>query len=465
MSLMNEVPDKFWSLFRSKRRELYIDSLIKINEEYQYNNYFMTMEICIQVLSNYFQEQKITIDQDELDIEEDEINALVPPATRVIRWLISTGWLKKLEDFSMGVTNVVIPDYAAVMVEAFWRLYSEEDEDTDVYIQSVYAMLFAYKNDSGRKDAKLLNSALISTKRLNKVLQNMLHNMDKFFSDLLEQNFYADLLKEHLDGYVEEVVRKKYHILKTSDNFYQYIVDIKKWLKDIEEDEYTRLIRLEEQETESETERTLLEIQRKRIDETFEVINGIERGMRDIELRIHNMDKEHMKYVRGTVVRLNYLLNEDKDTRGLMIQLLHAIAESEDPRKQTRQVAAHMNFAHINMLLRRSFPVKRKRREKFTENLQPDEIPKELSQEEVLALNKMNQRYSKKQIEWFIEKRMVEGRLEVTEETITDDKSFEKLILAYDYALRKDSKFEVLSDDRVIRQGKYTYPGLIFIRK
>ena len=29
----------------------------------------------------------------------------------------------------------------------------------------------------------------------------------------------GDLLKEHLDGYVEEIVRKKYHILKTSDNF------------------------------------------------------------------------------------------------------------------------------------------------------------------------------------------------------------------------------------------------------
>lgn len=36
----------------------------------------------------------------------------------------------------------------------------------------------------------------------------MLHNMDKFFARLLEQQFYGDLLKEHLDGYVEELSGK-----------------------------------------------------------------------------------------------------------------------------------------------------------------------------------------------------------------------------------------------------------------
>ena len=38
----------------------------------------------------------------------------------------------------------------------------------------------------------------------------MLHNMDKFFGKLLEQRDYGSLLKDHLEGYVEEVVNKKY---------------------------------------------------------------------------------------------------------------------------------------------------------------------------------------------------------------------------------------------------------------
>ena len=109
--------------------------------------------------------------------------------------------------------NIVIPDYAAVFVSAFARLAGEDEDDTQVYIQNIYAILFAFKNDP-RCNISLLKTALVNTRRLNKTLQDMLHNMDQFFASLLEQKSYGDLLQEHLDGYVEEIVRKKYHILK-----------------------------------------------------------------------------------------------------------------------------------------------------------------------------------------------------------------------------------------------------------
>ena len=41
MILMNEIPDRFWSLFRSVNRSTYIEAL-KINEEYEYSNYFLS---------------------------------------------------------------------------------------------------------------------------------------------------------------------------------------------------------------------------------------------------------------------------------------------------------------------------------------------------------------------------------------------------------------------------------------
>ena len=76
--------------------------------------------------------------------------------------------------------NIVIPDYAAVMIEAFSRLLGDDEDETQVYIQNVYAILFSLKNDP-RSSVSLLNTALINTKKLNKSLQDMLHNMDKFF--------------------------------------------------------------------------------------------------------------------------------------------------------------------------------------------------------------------------------------------------------------------------------------------
>ncbi len=52
MKMRFEIPDGFWSLFRSVNRETYIEALLAINEEYEYNNYFLTKEACIQVLSD-----------------------------------------------------------------------------------------------------------------------------------------------------------------------------------------------------------------------------------------------------------------------------------------------------------------------------------------------------------------------------------------------------------------------------
>lgn len=65
----------------------------------------------------------------------------------------------------------------------------------------------------------MLKTALHNTRQLNRSLQTMLHSMEGFFGRLLEQTDYGALLGEHLNGYVEDVVGQKYHILKTGDNF------------------------------------------------------------------------------------------------------------------------------------------------------------------------------------------------------------------------------------------------------
>ena len=210
MQLRFEIPESFWSLFRSVNRETYIEALTAINEEYQYSNYFLTREVCIQVLRDLYMKKQIELKREE---DETEFDMLETPSARILNWLIRKGWLKKIEDYNTLVTNIVIPDYAAIFVDAFERLSTEDLEETEIYIQNVYATLFSFKNDP-RVNLNMLRTALINTRRLNKALQDMLHNMDKFFARLLEQQFYGDLLKEHLDGYVEEIVKKKYHIFK-----------------------------------------------------------------------------------------------------------------------------------------------------------------------------------------------------------------------------------------------------------
>jgi hypothetical protein len=450
MKLLNEIPYVFWGLFRSKNREVYIDALLKINEEYQYSNYYLSREVCIQTLSNHFAQSKITVEQDDM---EDEFDVLEPPATRILNWLLRAQWLRKVDDYSSMSVNIVIPDYAAVFIEAFVQLSSEEDDAAQVYIQNIYAILFSLKNDS-RANISLLNTALVNTRKLNKSLQDMLHNMDKFFSSLLEQKFYGELLREHLEGYVGEIVKKKYHIIKTSDNFYLYKTDIKRWICDMREDTaWMEQVCLRNGKSMEEAD-------------IMEQLDLVERGFDDIEHRIANMDKEHSKYVRATVTRLNYLLNEEDNMRGLVIQLFNRLAEEEDPDDMINRIGEKMNLSQVTILSEKSLYKKRKNKQDFTENLEPDEEIIELTKEEILKLNKIKNRYSKKQIEEFIAERITEGKLIVNEDTIRSDEDFEKLVLAYDYSTRKDSIYRIVEQDRKeINNGKYKYPSLVFVDK
>ncbi|MDD3253363.1 MAG: DUF5716 family protein [Lachnospiraceae bacterium] len=462
MSLIQEIPDHFWGLFRSCNREIYMEALRCINEEYEYSNYYLSREVCIQTLNAYFSQKNVGLLWDEY---EGELDVLEPVATRILNWLIRTGWLRKVEDYNSLTTNIVIPDYAAVMIEAMDKLMSEEEDETQIYIQNVYAILFSLKHDR-RANMSLLNTALVNTRRLNKTLQDMLHNMDKFFGSLLEQRVYGELLRDHLEGYVEEVVRKKYHILKTSDNFYMYKADIKQWLRQMREDTTWMAGLCGRSRGRSGTETQPSEA------DVIEKLDLIERGFDDIEHRIANMDKEHSKYVRATVSRLNYLLNEDDDMRGMVIQLLNQLAagSGEKQERMIRAIGGRMNLSQVDLLSAESLYRRRKRKVDFQEGLVPEEVQEELSREELLDLNKIKRRYSQQQIETFVSERMKNGVMEVTEDTVQEKEDFEKLILAYDYSIRRRSLFEAVQcgdgeEPEMVDNGRFRYPKLMFIRR
>ena len=454
MQLMNEIPDTFWSLFRSVNRDIYIEALLCINEEYEYNNYFLTKEVCIQILSDMNAKKRFELQREENDTDFDMLET---PSSRILNWLLRAGWLKRIEDYNTLVTNIVIPDYAAVMIDAFEKLNSEDASETDIYIQNVYATLYAFRNDP-RASIGLLRTALVNTRRLNKALQDMLHNMNKFFAKLLQQDSYSGILREHLDSYVEEIVWKKYHILKTSDNFYIYKMDIKKCLREIRDDE-AFIMKVQARS------KMLGDNQ----DDVLDLLDLIERGFDDIEHRIANMDKEHTKYVRATVTRMNYLLSGETDTKGLVVQLLNRISAEENGVKKEeklRKTAERMNLSYLEILSEKSLYKRRKSRTDFISKMETEEETEDLNREEVLKMNRIQMRYSRAEIEEFIQAHMTGDIMDAGAMKDMTDEDFEKLILAYDYSTRRNSKYAALNEeDRMVENGRYRYPDLKFIQR
>ena len=467
MQFYYEIPASFWSLFRSVNRDVYIEALLAVNDEYQYNNYFLSREACLQILSDLCARTGCGLKREE---EETDEEAQETAPRRILNRLLRFGWLRRVEDYSTMTANIVIPDYASVMIEAFERLASEPEEDTQVYIQNVYATLFSFKNDA-RMNLSMLRTALVNTRKLNRALQDMLHNMDRFFGRLLEKRNYGELLREHLKGYVEEVVERKYHILKTSDNFYIYKTDIRRWLQEMREDTaWVERVRKKQRTRNAPepggTETALFWTRRAaREEDVLDLIDQIERGFEMIERRIASLDREHSKYIRATLSRLNYLLSGESDRHGLLIQLLNRLGEPEEEAEMERRLrltAEKMNLASWDVLGENAI-YRGRRRKNFMKELEPEEKDPELSREEILRLNRIHHRFTRAQVEEYIEEHMENGCLDTGLLSVESDEDFEKLILAYDDAMRKDSPYRVtVREDGEIDNGSYRYPRLTF---
>lgn len=452
MKEIYKLPQQFWSVFSSRNRYIYMEALLTIYEEYLYNDYFLTKETCIQLIAEHFSDRIVDISADD---EEQDLDNFEPMATKILNRLVRFGWMKKVEDYSSFKSNIIIPDYASIFIETIKRLNNPDSEEQDLYIQNVYTSIYSFYHDT-KAGIELLKAARTNTTRLNRSLQDMLHNMDRFFGALLEKNNYEDLLLEHLNGYVEMIVNKKYSLLKTSDNFYIYKNDIKKLLRIIAEDENRLNLLKHKMMAEGKKEEDIE-------NEFADIIYEIDRGIINMEKRISHIDTEHSKYIKATVSRLEYLLSNDDSMQGNVIALLNLMS-GERNSKLYPQVASSILLNDSTVITADNFYKKRGKRKQFEETVEVEMgSEEELSKEDILRINHNKSRYNKVQIEAFIMDRMEGGSFKTKEHVIDTDEEFELLILAYDYSIRRASPFHVVPGEKVmITNGKYSYPDMIF---
>ena len=90
----------------------------------------------------------------------------------------------------------------------------------------------------------------------------------------------------------------------------------------------------------------------------------------------------------------------------------------------------------------------------------------QLDKYDILRLNRIQMRFSKKQIEEFIENNMEDEVMDASKINIADEEEFEKLILAYDYSTRKNSRYMVLEEEpEMVEKDGYRYPALRFVKR
>lgn len=152
------------------------------------------------------------------------------------------------------------------------------------------------------------------------------------------------------------------------------------------------------------------------------------------------------------------------ERHGLLVQLLNHLGADREPEEQAEklaQVAERMQLTGFSVLNEPAL-YRQRRRRRFEDELTGEEKQKEMSREDILRMNQIRHRFTRKEIEDFIGSHMEDGVLETDRITLQNDEDFEKLILAYDLSVRRSSPYRVVVQEEQLENGTYRYPKMGF---
>jgi hypothetical protein len=181
MNLFEAIPANLFSIFNSKNREIYVNTLFALRQSFK-------QELSIEK-ENLIHQLATSLHQDllNLDIEEaEEVNdgkKLSKDALSLSRFLIKrlaeTGWI----EFEYGVDTsfkeyITLSPYSIKIINTLYAIALEDEQGYNTYMYSIYSNLV--QADSERKDfmyAALLN-AYDRTQELENELKTLNENIN-----------------------------------------------------------------------------------------------------------------------------------------------------------------------------------------------------------------------------------------------------------------------------------------------
>ena len=267
-------------------------------------------------------------DADSL-VEEVGMNTLSGRAHALIRRLTQTGWLEVVPDDTSLGEQLLVPEYASLLLEAFERIVNPTEKPYNSYVYGTYSALKT-ANEEREYMFQALQSAYDNTRALLESLKGLLHNMHKFYQNLQKQTAVRDLLAEHFDEYQVTVAAKTYHPLKTVDSVHRFRPRILQILRDwlIDEEVLTQIAQAAGAASASAAaatgpaERGDLDRYAEVRYEAIRMMQFILDSFESMDSLLREIDRRNTSYNRASVERIQYLLNTDRDLKGKLVAIL-----------------------------------------------------------------------------------------------------------------------------------------------
>jgi hypothetical protein len=311
------MPDKFFSILSSTKKNIYSDCIFIIYKILKNNTSFgIEREIIVDALSDYFEniEEKNVFIEEESNLKNSRDNS-----NFIIRKLKECGWID-IEITSNYKEIINLQDYAIAIIQTLDSIMNNEKLEYQGYVYTIYSIL--YGNENINKSI-MLEQVYENTDKLISGLKSLNSNIKKYIEKIVDKKSAQEIIKLFFDDYIHNIIDKGYHRLKTSDNVSKFRPKIIEKLEEIKKDKETikticeELIKMEKEDNfESAYEKTI-----NSLNDTINLIS-------DIDYIINEIDRKNTQYIRSSVARIKLLLNSSKDLGGKINTILKYIADA-----------------------------------------------------------------------------------------------------------------------------------------
>ena len=467
MQLFDRLPDRFFSILVSSKKELYVKALFVLREAFK-SELMIRKEDFLSMLMDSLEEDMSQADfteeaeeeKEETGYEEafDDPSYISGKARLLLRRLRETGWIEIENDARSFEESIAIPDYAIAFMNLLYDLTRESVYEYNSYVYATYAALKAVEEDF---QFHALQSAYDNTVRLVDEVKSLYNNIRRFMQNLPEQQDVNDLLHEHFDEYRSKLADPIYFPLKTMDSiprFREGILEIlNSW--DMDEEIIQAIVsqgiaRGVYKGKEEGRERTLSMIHY--VVDTYTEIDGL----------MDQVDDHHQEYIAASTDQMKYLMNTDRGIKGKLIDLLKRV---DEPRVEKRMSESLVAFRH-QYFDEKSFYEKKKR----TLRTEGKPLPVDMAQgkedsKELFDsfLEGISKEYTREKVEDYVLSLLGEkDRVTTSEIPLETEKDFIFFFLASIQGWESRKGFStVFRSEENLTNGAYWVPDLEFRRK
>ncbi|MGL4849775.1 MAG: Wadjet anti-phage system protein JetA family protein [Clostridium sp.] len=310
IDIFSSIPEQFFIPLASKNKKVYIKIISLLYSLVESGlSYGAEKEIFISEIEDYLYSDSIDLETED----EEQGNSNRDKANILIRKLEEYSWIYT-ETTSDYKKIINFNDYSITVIEALLKIIQKEKLEYQGNIITIYTLLTTKEKQNAGIIIKQVHE---NTRGIMSALKTLNANIKKYMDNITKKMTPEDILEELFGRYTQDILDKAYHRLKTSENVSRYrprIIESLQGLLNNKEFlmEAAIFYKNEDEEVKEEEAR----------EEVCNIITKVINAFNDMDDIIAEIDAKNSKYIRASVTRAKFLLNNSKDTVGLLKNIL-----------------------------------------------------------------------------------------------------------------------------------------------